>query len=164
MGKSLIIKGADFSANGIHDAVILDITSLVDASTKFYPKAAVSSFTSGTTSSNSTRCALLQLSISALVPDLSPYSKIRIDINSGYDFAMGMCRSQSGQSSSSNWFKLDGDNSSGGSFAWVTDKQYAEVDVSSEMYITGNIRHDDNETEFGDSAKFSDFATLKLIG
>lgn len=159
MGKSLIIKGADFSANGIQESVELDISSLVDASGNFYPCAAVNSFGAAAGTANTARCELLRLSIAALVADLTPYSKIRIDIKSGYDFALGMCRS----SDFGTWFKLDGTSDSGGSLSWVTDKQYAEVSVSPAMYITGNFRHDDNTTTFSNTTKFSDIASIKLI-
>ena len=165
MGKSLIIKGADFSTNGILETVELDITSLVDASTgDWFPQRAVNAFVSTSPSSNTQRCAVVRLSIGSLVPNLSQYQKIRVDVKNGFDFVLAMCRDSANLSTATSWFRLDGTNTSNRNFTWVTDKQYAEVDVSAEMYITGNFRYDDNTTTFERTTKFSDIASIKLIG
>lgn len=161
MGRNFIVGAADFSRNAITE--LNDITQLVDASGRFFPRKAVNSFVSTVSTENAKRCAIIRLCIHDLVQNLDAYSKIRINIKGGFDFALGMCRSSEDVDNYLKWLQLDGERESGGAFAWVTDKQYAEVAVSSEMYITGNIRYDDNTTEFSSTAKFSDFAEIILI-
>ena len=164
MGKSLIIKGADFSTNGINETVELDITSLVDTATSNWsPQGGVNAFVAASSISNTKRCAVVRLSIGSLVPNLSHYSKIRIDVKNGFDFVLGMCRDSTNLSTATSWFRLNGTDTTNRNFAWVTDNQYAEVDVSAEMYITGNLRYDDDTTTFESTTKFSDIASIKLI-
>lgn len=160
MGKSLIIKGADFSANGIQESVELDITTLVQNSGEFDVRMKVGAFWSSGPTGDITRCSLTRLSIPELT-DISGYSKLRIDINTGYDYVLGVCRNSSVDTQSS-WSQLNGTSDTGGSFAWVTDNQFVEVDLSPIMYITGNFRLDDNGI-FPTSTVLSDIATFKLL-
>ena len=156
MGKSLIVPGADFRTNGI--PLILDITALAEAqSGTFKPRYALTAFTSNTPSVNATRCCILNLRISDLA-DMSRFSKFRVDILPGFDYVLGINR----VGGINDWVKASGE-STGGSFTWVTSNQYILTDVSPILMLKGNIRYDNNTTQFATTTKLSDVVRLTLI-
>ena len=157
MGKSLIVPGADFSENGF--LIKQDITALAEAEANtFYAQKTIASFTSSP-AGNQARCCIYNLDIATLA-DMTKFSKLRIDIRDGYDYVIGVNRT--GTDTSANWTRIYGE-SSGGSFNWITTNQYILTDLSSVMTLRGNIRHDNNTTNFSSSAKLSDFVTLTLL-
>lgn len=79
MGKSLIIKDADFSANGIQEQV--SILSYFLANASFTVGKALNTFVSASTN-NQARCNVLLFKISAYT-DWAKYSKVRVTIKSG---------------------------------------------------------------------------------
>lgn len=158
MGKSLIIKGADFSANGIKETVITDVTNAAEASGDFFPDSFVSAFNFDTPSASDTRCCIIKLDIANLVEDITQYDKMRIEIKDGFDYVLGILRESEGT-----WHRMDGDSESATDFVWVTNNQYVEVPTSQYMLITGNLRYDDNTTTFASTTKLSDLMTITLI-
>lgn len=162
MGKSLIIKGADFSANGIQEDLFLDITTLV--APKFLPQHSISGFASlGTNaSSNAKRCCVGAFLFSGIGVDISKYSKIELTIKSGFDYVFGT-GPLPGSPSGANWQGWSGENG-GQAFAWVTanQKAIATVDATT-LAISMNLRHDDNTTEFPSDTVLTDIVESIIL-
>lgn len=151
MGKSLVIKGADFSANGIQETVNLDITSLL--SSYFQPGKSIGSFPDATGSTNAKRCDLPATLFSTIGVDISEYSKIVVTIKNGFDYVFGTGPLVS---VATNWQGWDGDTG-GKSFAWVTGNQQATATVdTTTLAMSLNLRYDDNTTEFANTTVLTD--------
>ena len=154
MGKSLVIKGADFSANGIPESLPpLDITAIVRDSSRFHPGNSIGSLYSTTPSPNTKRCCIVATRFLYLGIDISQYTKIEVTIKSGYDYVFG---TGIAPDVADGWQGWDGETG-GQSFAWVTGNQkgIATVDNTT-LSFTLNLRYDDNTTEFSESTVLTD--------
>lgn len=156
MGKSLIIKGADFSANGIAERK--DITSLL--STYFFAKRSLGRF-SGSTAVNAARCCVFPFTFSAIGIDISQFSKIEVNIKSGYDYVFGTGPQPS--NNDTGWQGWDG-NVGGQAFAWVTANQQGVATIDSTVLAMSlNLRHDDNTTPFADTTVLTDIVDSVVL-
>lgn len=147
MGKSLIIKGADFSANGIQEDLSLDITSLV--SSCFYARKAIGSLNGAGVSDNAKRCCVCLFDFAEQGLDLSPYSKIVMTVKNGFDYVFAT-------GSGSTWTRWDGATAET-DFTWATDNQVAEATIDANTgTMNANFRYDDNTTEFPTTTELTD--------
>lgn len=159
MGKSLIIKGADFSANGIQEDLFLDITSLV--APKFFPRYSIGGFAVTEANSNDARCCVKAFLFSDIGVDISKYSKIELTIKSGFDYVFGTGPIPG--SPNANWQGWSGENG-GQAFTWVTanQKAIATVDATT-LAISINLRHDDNTTSFSSNTVLTDIVESIIL-
>ena len=162
MGKSLIIKGADFSANSIPPDEALDITQIVADSPAWAPQYAIAQLQGGGQNSNTTRCCINMFLLS-LVPDFAQYRKLQIEFMPGYDYVMGI----SSDFTSANTYRVKGDEAYDQTFSWVSNNQKAVASLTyNDLNIATfslNIRYDNNTTSFPADAKLSDYMTIKLL-
>lgn len=155
MGKSLIIKGADFSANGISEE--LDITSLI--SDDFQAQKALNSFY-GAVTANTKRCCIKPTTFASLGIDISEYSYIKVTVKSGYDYVFG---TGVAPASSTGWQGWNG-STGGKTFEWVTTNQVATATVGqTTLSMCLNLRYDDNTTEFSSSAVITDIVESIIL-
>lgn len=139
MGKQIILKGADFSAN----ALVLNIADVV--SDDFFQKYALGTAW-GTKQASNTRCCVLLADLSQYV---GAFHKIKVTLNNGFDYVAAM-----GSQNSGVFFK---GNEQVVTFAWVTDYEYVIMPLSEKMpYLSLNLRYEDNTTEFTDETKLTD--------
>lgn len=145
MGKSLVIKGADFSINAIVDKYsIAELVNFVYG--KSYPQY---SGNNAPIHTNTNRCAFY-FDFSHLV---SSYSKIRMEMNDGYQFVFGI-GNKNGGISNGKFYKGDAIETG---FEWSTDYNYVEVDISATnaYVINVNLRNASN-TELSPSITLLD--------
>ena len=152
MGKSLVIKGADFSANGIPETLpSLDITSLLSA--YFQPCKSLGSLQDNSGNENTKRCCIPSMYFSTIGVDISDYSQIVVTLKNGYDYVFG-----TGPviGTSTNWQGWNGETG-GQTFGWVTGNQQAVATVdATTLAISLNLRYDDNTTEFSNTTALTD--------
>lgn len=132
MGKKLIIKGADFSANAIHD-VTMSLMPILD----FYANKAYQGGGSGfspnpPTLTNAKRCAAFCNFASVA----SGYNKISMQIKTGYQFVFGI-----GVGTTGNYYKGDGVETE---FTWAEDTSYVEVPLNGRTILNINLRKSDD--------------------
>ena len=160
MGKSLIIKGADFSVNGIPEVLPpTDITNLLLQSGMFLAQTSLGQF-NGLTTHNAKRCCLLPVNFENIGIDISEYTKIEVNIKNGFDYVFG-----TGPSSLYNddWQGWSGETG-GQQFAWVTDDQKAIASVdNTTLCMSLNLRYDDNTTEFSANTVLTDIVESVLL-
>ena len=150
MGKSLIIKGADFSANGIQETVILDITSRL--SSIFEPRISIGSFF-GSGNPNEKRCCIRAFTFESIGVDISKYSKIKVSVKNGYDYVFGTGPTPG---VADGWQGWDGETG-GQKFTWTIDNQMAEASVdNTTLAMSLNFRYDDDTTAFSESTALTD--------
>lgn len=159
MGKSLVIKGADFSANGIPETIpAYNITALVAESGCWYPRNRVADLNAYSKISSTNRSCILRYDLDS-VTGIENYSKIRITFAIGIDYVFGF--GQDGVTSS--FIRVTGINTSDTEFGWVTDNQVAEYEIGIRDILNINIRFDDNTTDFPENAILSDYMTIELV-
>lgn len=141
MGKSLVIKGADFSTNAIMDE--LSIAGLVEFN---YGKAYYRySGDDHKFTENTKRCALYFKFLNLA----SSFKKIRMEMNDGYQFVFGI-----GSIYTGNFYKGDAIQTS---FEWSTDYNYVEVDISAtNAYIINVNLRNVSDTELSPSITLLD--------
>lgn len=146
MGKVLVLKDANFSANGILDNIsILDtFVQYAVSNNRYFVQHGLNSFVDvGTNNTNLKRCCVGTIDISSLV-NLTPFSKIRVVFKSTVDF----CMCTGPQSNSvTNWHGWKGEQSVNAfSQSWCTAYNYAEfpADVSDPLFFTMNFRRKDS--------------------
>ena len=160
MGKSLIIKGADFSVNGIPETPSsLDITALVGASGCWYPQSRIGGLNPSGTYSDTKRCCIFRFLLST-VPGIENYQKIRVSIKSGFDYVLDIGVDGGGDAA---FVRVTGIDTYDTSFNWVTDNQVAEIAIGNRNRIDMNIRFDDNTTTFPSDADISDYMVIELL-
>lgn len=151
MGKSLIIKGADFSENGIQEDVSLDITALF--ASHFVPQQALSKFYNQSGSANTRRCCVPAITFASLGVDLTPYSKIVVTYKDGYDYVLGTGPVPGTATGWQGWSGSTG----GQTFGWATTNQQAIISIDNTVLaISMNVRYDDDTTTFTDQAAITD--------
>lgn len=150
MGKSLIIKGADFSANGIQEDVSVDITSLF--APFFQPQKGIRGFDEDVSEDSTKRCCIPAMLFSTIGVDIANYSKVEINIKTGFDYACGT-GAVPGQTGWQGW---NGDVG-GQLFAWVTTNQRAIVTVdATTLGISLNLRYDNDAADFSNNTVLTD--------
>ena len=151
MGKSLVIKGADFSANGIKENN--DITALL--SSLFLPCISLTALSTaqGMGSLNTKRCCIYAKTFASLGIDINEYSKIVVSVKQGYDYVFGTGPTPGVDSGWQGW-----DGETGGQiFSWVTDNQEAVATIdNTTLSMSLNLRYDDNTTEFSENTVLTD--------
>lgn len=159
MGKSLIIKGADFSANGISENVPLDITSLVSQSEKWIPRKRITDLSGTNVQADNYKCCLQRFDIDS-VPNSSNYSKIRITFAEGlnYVFSIGT------GSSASNYVRVTGIDTTNTDFDWTTDNLVGEIAFSETRHIFSfNVRIGSGSTTMDADRTLASCAKIELI-
>lgn len=127
MGKRLIIKGADFSANAIP---FNQEERIVAALSKgFYVRKGL--LENGSTISDPSRCVISAADISNL---LSEGSKLKIKVKDEFDFVFGI-----GNGSTITYYQAG--DSIVGTFAWITDGMAKAPISSSQKLIYLNFRY-----------------------
>lgn len=154
MGKYLLIKGADFSANGIK--VILtgdDLLQILD--NQFRPQYSLDAYTTQTgeiptsTISNNKRSCVFAVDITEFAN--YGYTKITINFKTGYNIVLGIGTTNS----SAEYYSGD---CVAGNFSWITDSQTASCPLSStKKYLYINFRNSDNTTIMANDGKASDY-------
>lgn len=145
MGKVLVLKDANFSANGILDNIsILDqFVAAVQQGNCFKVGIGLANFIYGNTV-NQARCSVQPpVEVSALA-NLSVFSKIRVVFKSTVDFSM--CTGPQADTTT-NWRGWKGDQSVNAfSQSWCTNYNYAEfpADVFDPLFFTMNFRRKDS--------------------
>ena len=154
MGKSLVIKGADFSANGIPETLpSLDITQIVANSGSFKVGFSLSQFQDSGGNSNSKRCCIVATRFSDWGIDISQFSKIEITIKDGYDYVFG---TGPVPSTGNGWQGWNGEHGLQ-PFNWITTNQKATATINSTtLSMSLNLRYDDNTTDFSESTVLTD--------
>lgn len=161
MGKSLVIKDADFSVNGIPESLPpLNITTIVSDFNRFFPQKSLGVFQDIFGNYNTKRCCVGATRFSTLGIDISKYSKIEVTIKSGYDYVFG---TGVAPGNSEGWQGWNG-GTGGQSFAWITGNQkgIATVD-STTLSFSLNLRYDDNTIEFLDSTVLTDIVDSIIL-
>lgn len=161
MGKSLVIKGADFSANGIPETLPpLDITTDVMNSGCFLPCKTLGSLYLGTANPNAKRCCIVPTLFNHFGIDISQYTKIEVTIKPGYDYVFGTGIAPNNAEGWQGWSGETG----GQTFAWVTNNQkgIATVDNTT-LAFSLNLRYDDNTTEFSQSTVLTDIVESIIL-
>lgn len=166
MGKALIIKGADFSENGLVPQVF-DITSLISNSGDYYPLYAIGGFgaTNPVSGGNNKRCCLTSVELSTLM-DSSQYKKIRMEMKPGFEFVFGTGPELNTTTGWEGWKGSTG----GQTFSWVTDTNFVEFDFTQKYpsasyahwYFCANFRKSD-QSAFADDTPLSSIATFYVI-
>lgn len=154
MGKSLVIKGADFSANGIPESLpSLDITSILANSGLFQAGKSLGSFQDASGAANAKRCCFPAQRFSDFGIDISQYGKIEVTIKNGYDYVFG---TGPVPGSSAGWQGWNGETGGQG-FSWITNDQKGVATIdSTTLAMSLNLRYDDNTTEFPESTVLTD--------
>lgn len=154
MGKSLIIKGADFSANGIQETLpSLDITEIVASSAAYNADISIGSYQDKNGTPNTKRCCVVATSFSTWGIDVSQFSKIEVTIKQGYDYVFGLGTTPG---NSANWYGWN-KGEKVALFNWVTDNQKEVVSLDNTMLAMSlNLRHDDNTTTFPETTALTD--------
>lgn len=118
MGKSLIIKGADFSANGMPDVYPFDIASIIGNSSSYKVRLRLSGYMwSNTAVTANNRCCVIATLFSDWNIDITQYSEMEVKFKDGYKYILSTGKVP-GQSSTS-WQSWDGDGGGGG-YDWGT--------------------------------------------
>lgn len=119
MGKSLVIKGADFSANGIQEEITIDITATVAASPNFHARGRLngSLYAGPYYVEDSKRCCLVPTLFTDLNVDISQFSQMVITLKDGYDYIIGTGTAPGSAPGWQSWAGSQG----GGGYEWVTD-------------------------------------------
>lgn len=158
MGKSLVIKGADFSENGIREDVSVNITSLF--ASHFVPQQALSKFQNQNGSANTKRCCVPAVTFATLGVDITQYSTIVVTYKNGFDYVLG---TGPVPGTATNWQGWNG-TSGGQAFGWVTTNQQATITIDSTVLaISMNIRYDDDTTTFESTAVITDMVDSIIL-
>lgn len=159
MGRKLIIKGADFSANSITEE--LDITAIVAASDSYQAQYSLAGFHTTSPTSNAKRCCVKATLFSTWGINVSKYSKLEVVIKSGYDYVFGTGQTPGVDTNWQGWSGTTG----GQTFSWVTGNQKAVATLGeNDLAMSLNLRYDDNTTEFSASTALTDIVeSIKLI-
>lgn len=155
MGKSLIIKGADFSANGIQENISLDITSILAASPSWKPQYSLRGLdnTAGP-DSNQSRCCFVATTFASLGIDITGYKKLIFTVKPGFDYVFAT--GPQPNNGSVNWQSWDGAEGGHG-FVWVSGNQQAIATLdNTTLAISFNLRYDNNTTTFGANTVLTD--------
>ncbi len=155
MGKSLIVKGADFSANGMD--LSYDITSL--ASSAWYPRYALNYIGGKTKTQNNKRCCVQQFELSN-VPNISNYTKIRIIFAEDINYVMTI---GTGTNDYSGYIRVTGIDTYDTTFAWVADNSVAEIELNDARHILNvNVKFSAGG-DFPTNAKIEDYMRIILL-
>ena len=163
MGKSLIIKGADFSSNGI-----LESTSILDwcANQLQMGMSWSQNISLVSPNDNSTRCCIIMYPNT--ITDISKgFTKIKIKVKDTYDFVFGT-GVWGAAVTGSGWFK---GNCEPAEFAWITDTQEAVAPLDfplSENFLRANmfkvnIKKKDGTSVSGPTTIYDIFDDITLV-
>lgn len=157
MGKSLIIKGADFSANGINKTV--DITTLLSG--YFHAQSSIGRFDMTMYYPNEKRCCVRAFLFSEIGIDISGFSQIVVNIKPGYDYVFGTGPTPDNPNS---WHGWNG-NIGVQDFVWITENQQGVATIdSTTLGMSLNLRHDDDTTTFDPAIELTDIVdSVSLI-
>ena len=162
MGKSLIIKGADFSANGIQEDISLDITGLVAESVgRWYPRRRITTLAGNTVVDDNYKSCVARFDLST-VPNYELYSKIRITFadNLNYVFSIGIGTDNAG------FVRVTGIDTTATNFVWTTDNHIGEIAINENRIIINiNIRIGAGTSEtFPVGAALQNYMQIQLLG
>lgn len=164
MGKRLIIKGADFTANSIDTEPLEPIdgdTMLALLPTYFQARVSLngSTTTSGEIPASTTANTKRSCVFAADLSDYAAYgyTKITINFTSGFDFVLGIGTTNA----SAEYYSGD---CVAGTFTWVTSSQTASCPLSrTKKYLYINFRYDDNTTLMPTNGQVSDYITSIVL-
>lgn len=157
MGKSLVIKGADFSGVAVEN--VLDFTQNVPAANKWFPQNTIQALYSSESDPNGARSCVCRFDVTS-IQGYEDYSKIRLTVRSGFDYVFAIGDSTN-VVSDEHWQRITGNGTHDSIFNWVTDNQQAIGEIK--RYINVNIKFDDGVTNFPQNAKIEDYLMLELI-
>lgn len=140
MGKKLIIKDADFSANGF--TYIYDLTNTIANSIYWHALARITGLADVNHTYDVARCCISALAFEDLGIDITPFTKLHIKLKTPYNYVLTTGTTAPG--SSSGWQSWDG-TTGGGSFAWATNSPHEATATinSSTVGMAMNFRRTD---------------------
>lgn len=153
MGKSLIIKGADFSANGIKQ--ILDITNQIGEN--WLCRQRNTDLTGTHQQSDNYKCCITQFDLST-IDGIENFSKIRITFNDSLNYVFGI-------GGADGFIRVAGIDTVATDFAWETDNHIGEIslDRATRYLISVNVRIGNGTTIMSATTPIEDCLKIILI-
>lgn len=154
MGKRLIIRGADFSANAV-DYIPGGRDLLNQINDKLLPRVSLNGYTdltgenNASTIQNEKRSCIFAEDVSTFA--VLGYTKITVNLKAGFDMVLGI-------GTTNHTAEYYSGDCVAGKFTWITNSQSASCPLSNtKKYLYINIRHDDNTTAMDETGVASDY-------